>query len=110
MTDVHEELLAAIAEGDSEKATRLIRSGLDLNVPCEQGAPVLYPAILSGDVLLVRLMLEHGADPNFAADEPAATIYADNPLELAKQARFLMDKDKYHPVVTLLEEFGASER
>ena len=54
-------------------------------------------------------MLEHGADPNFLADEPAAFIYTDKPLELATQARFLMDWDKYHPIVKLLEEFGATD-
>lgn len=109
MTNAHEELLTAMAEGNTEKAVRLIRSGLDLNVPCDQGAPVLYRAILMGDISLIRLLLEHGADPNFVVDEPAATIYASKPLELAMGARFLLDQDKYNPVVKLLEEFGASE-
>ena len=108
MTNLHEELLAAIAEKKVEKAMRLIRSGLDLNVPCDQGASALYPAILSGDVSLVRLMLERGSDPSQVVDEPAATIYTEKPLDLAKQARFLMGWDKYDPIVKLLEEFGAT--
>lgn len=109
MTNLHKELLNAIAENKVEEAKRLIRSGLDLNVPCDQGETALYSAILSGDTSLVRLMLEQGADPNFIAHEPAATIYAENPLELASQARFLIDWIKYHPIVKLLEEFGATD-
>ena len=54
-------------------------------------------------------MLEQGANPNFLAEEPAASIYTEKPLELAMQARFLMDWDKYHPIVKLLEEYGATD-
>jgi len=109
MTDLHEKLLVAIASNEFEEACRLIRSGLDLNIRCDQGASALYPAILSGELSLVRLMLENGADPNFVADEPAASIYTEKPLELAKQARFLMNRARFEPIVMLLEEFGAIE-
>ncbi len=107
MTSLHEEFLEAIADGQIEKAKRLTRTGIDLNVRCDQGASLLFAAILSGDVSLVRLMLEHGADPNFVAEEPAATVYAEKPLELACGARFLLDRDKYQPNVELLTQFGA---
>ena len=108
MTSQHKELLAAIANGQIEKAKSLTRTGIDLNAPCDHGASVLFPAILSGDVSLVRLMLEQGADPNFVAEEPGATIYAEKPLELAKQARFLLDREKYQPIAELLNQFGAT--
>lgn len=109
MTRLHEELLEAIVDGQVEKAKRLILTDMDLNVPCDQGASVLFPAILSGDASLVRLMLERGADPNFVAGEPSATIYAEKPLELARQARFLIDRNKFQPIVELLEQFGATD-
>jgi ankyrin repeat protein len=109
MTSLHEELLTAIGDLSIDEAKRLILMGIDLNLPCDQGESVLFAAILSGDISLVSLMLEHGADPNFVAQEPAATIYAEKPLELAMQARFLMDRDKYHPIVELLKRFGATE-
>jgi ankyrin repeat protein len=64
---------------------------------------------LKGNLAIVRLLLEHGADPNFVADEPAATLYAEKPLELAMQARFLIDWDKYNPIVELLKTFGATD-
>jgi ankyrin repeat protein len=108
MTSLHEELLQAIGDDQIEKAKHLIRTGIDLNVRCDQGAYVLFAAILSGDVSLVRLMLELGADPNLVAEDPAATVYAENPLELAQGASFLLDRDKYQPIVDLLSQFGAT--
>jgi ankyrin repeat protein len=110
MRDLYEEIFTAIAANQVEEAASLIRSGLDLNIASAQGVPALYPAILSGDASLVRLMLERGANPNFVADEPTATIYAEKPIELALQARLLMDWDRYDQIVKLLEEFGATER
>ena len=109
MANLHEQLLTAIAESDFDEAKRLAQGDVNLNAPADQGASALYSAILSGDVSLVQLMLERGADPNFLAGEPAASIYTDKPLELAMQARFLMDWDKYHPIVKLLEEYGATD-
>ena len=109
MTSFYEELLDAIADKDLTRASELVRSGLDLDVPCDEGASALYPAILTGDVSLVRLMLEFGSNPNFIAHEPAASIYTEKPLELAKQARFLIDWDTYNPIVSILEEFGAKD-
>jgi ankyrin repeat protein len=108
MPNLHEQLLTAIAESNFDEAKRLVEDGTDLNAPCDQGASALYAAILSGDVSLVRMMLEHGADPNFLADEPAATIYTQRPLELAMEARFMMDWEKYNPMVELLKQSGAN--
>ena len=54
-------------------------------------------------------MITKGQHPNLLADEPAATIYSEKPLDLALQASFLMDWDKYHPIVKLLESFGATD-
>jgi ankyrin repeat protein len=75
MANPHEQLLEVIAEGNFNEGKRLVPSGIDLNVPFVEGALVLYSAILSSEVSLVELMLEHGADPNFVADEPAASMY-----------------------------------
>ena len=58
---------------------------------------------------MVQLLLEHGADPNYRAVEPAASIYTEKPLALARQARMLMNWDQYHPIVQLLEKFGATD-
>lgn len=105
------QLLAAIDNDDVRQASQLIATGIDLNVPCAEldGAPALFLAILKGNLAMVQLLLEHGANPNHWADEPAATIYTAKPLDLAREARLLMDWDKYHAIVELLEKFGASD-
>ena len=108
-TDAHERLMTAVAEKNTADVQRLIENGIDLNVRVDQGASVLFGAILQGDEILIRLMLDYGADPNLVAHEPAATIYAEKPLNLARQARFLLDWDKYDPIVKLLEAFGATD-
>jgi ankyrin repeat protein len=88
---------------------RIIEAGIDLNARIDVGASLLFGAILYGDEEIIRMMLEHGADPNFFADEPAATIYTEKRLDLALQARFLLDWDRYDPIVKLLESFGATD-
>ena len=108
MIDVYEQFMTAVVENNVCEVTRLIESGLDLNYRCDQGTSALSGAILEGNLSLIQLMLENGADPNLVADEPAATIYTEKPLSLARQARFLMDWDRYHPIVELLEAFGAT--
>ena len=45
--------------------------------------------------------------PNAVAEEPAATIYAETPLNLAHQARYYMNDERYTPVIELLKQYGA---
>jgi hypothetical protein len=106
---LQDQLLVAIDSNDLETASHLITGDIDLNAPCTelQGAPALFLAILNGNLAMVQLLLEHGADPNFRAQEPAASIYSEQPLALAKQSRMLMNWEQYHPIVMLLEKFGA---
>ena len=107
--EILNKLLSAINEDDLETARELVAGDVDLNVPCSeiQGAPPLFLAILKGNLAMVKLLLDHGADPNYRAEEPAASIYAETPLRLAMGARFLLNWDQYHPILQLLENFGA---
>ena len=109
MTDVYEQLMTSVVEDNDDEVKQLIITGIDLNARCDQGASPLFGAILHGNPVIISLMLEHGADPNLIAAEPAATIYTEKPLALALQARFLLDWDKYHPIVKLLESSGATD-
>jgi ankyrin repeat protein len=111
METLHYKLLIAIDKDDFETARHLVTGDIDLNIPCSelQGAPALYLAILKGNLAMVQLLLEHGADPNYLADEPAASIYTEKPLALAKQARMLINWDQYQLIVQLLEKFGATD-
>lgn len=110
METLHNQLLAAIDNDDVRKALEIITNDMDLNLPCAEldGAPVLFFAILKGNYSMVQLMLEHGANPNYRANEAVASIYTEKPLDLARQARMLMDWEKYHAIVKLLESFGAT--
>ena len=101
--------MAAIHDDNIEKAISLVSGSHDLNTLCDQGASVIYGAILRGNLPMVQLLLEKGANPNLVAREPAASIYAERPLDLARQCRFLLDWDKYDPIVQLLKQFGACE-
>ena len=104
-----EKFVVAIEQNNISEIERLILKGFALNEPDEDGAPVLYAAIMHGNLQIVRLLLERGADPNFVAEEPAATIYNEKPLDLAQGLRFIMNWDKYQPIATLLVEFGATD-
>ena len=86
-----------------------INDGFDLNARDEDGATVLFFAILQGNIEIVQLLLERGADANIVADEPAASIFTEKPLDLAQQLRFLTNWEKYHPIVKLLEKFGSKD-
>lgn len=109
MGTAYDELLAAINGGDAAEAERLIETGLNLNSPCDEGATPLYAAILNGHHSLVRLILDRGVDPNFVADEPAASMYTEKSLDLAMQARFLMDWEKFDPIAKTLIEYGSTD-
>ena len=107
MDDRLTQLVQAIEAEDCDRARDLVRDGIDLNAPCQDGATALMIAVLCGNREIVKLMLEHGADPNLHATEPAATVLCPCPLDLAMQARFLMSWDRYHPIAVLLQEHGA---
>lgn len=107
-------LLKAVETSNVQQIHELANSGLDINHRldihslCDDGASVLFSAVLHANVEVIRTLLELGADPNFRAVEPALTVYADTPLEVVLQARYLMDWEKYNPIVQLLIDYGAS--
>ncbi|TVQ04507.1 MAG: DUF1559 domain-containing protein [Planctomycetaceae bacterium] len=109
MNDSHARLLAAIAADDVAEVERIAGSGIDLNLPCEQGATALFPAILRGNAEVVRVLLDHGADPNFVASKEAWEIYGPKPLDTALASRAVVDWDTYDPIVGLLQAVGATD-
>lgn len=100
------QLLDAIDKNDLETATHLVTRVVNLNIRCSEldGAPALFLAILKANLPMVQLLLDHDADPNYRAEEPVATIYAENPLSLATQARFLLNWEQYQPIVQLFRK------
>jgi ankyrin repeat protein len=67
----------------------LERPGADLGVRQEDGATALHIAAASGDVEIVRLLVEHGADP--AAEDRNGSTAADiaNSAGFAEIAQYL---------------------
>lgn len=104
-----EKFYAAVEREDIAEIEKLINDGFDLNKFDEEGATVLFFAILQGNIEIVQLLLERGANADITADEPAASIFTEKPLDLAQQLRFLTNWDKYHPIVKLLEKFDATD-
>jgi hypothetical protein len=104
----HDLLLEAVIRSDVQRIRDLANSGININSRCDDGASVLFNAVLSAKVEVIRTLLELGADPNFKAVEPALTVKAETPLDLALQARNLVNWDKYNPVVLLLIDYGAT--
>ncbi len=87
-------LMATISSRDAETAKRLLASGA--NPGSESGRTALHVAARAGDVELVRLLLQHGGDPN-AVDPSGAT-----PLEVAL-------RQKHEEVAETLRRGGARE-
>jgi ankyrin repeat protein len=104
-----EPLLEAVLNKRHHEVSRLIEGGADINARCDEGASVLFAASLSGDVEMVRLLLDLGADANLVAEEPGASIYCPKVVDVIYQAQFLMDWAKYTPVLELLLARGATD-
>lgn len=101
-------LQRAINEHRYSDAIAIVDQGAPLNDLSDQGVTPIFWAVLEGHVPLVRAMLDAGADPNRRAEEPDDFMYAaPTPLDLAMQARFLVNWDKYQPIVELLLARGA---
>lgn len=101
-------LYKAVKTSNVQQIRELAATGRDINAPCDNGASVLFVAILIANVEVIRTLLELGADPNFQAVEPALSVYADTPLDVAMQARLVMDWEKYNPIVQILIDYGAT--
>ncbi len=107
--ELFDKLADAIVQNNIVEVEQIISDSFALDETDEDGAPVLYTAIMHGNLQIVRLLLERGANPNFVAEEPAATIYDEKPLNLVQGLRFLVNWDEYQPIAKLLVEFGATD-
>lgn len=75
-----EELVAAVRFSDLEKVKKLLAAGTSVNTPDRSGQRALTKAVLSANfektpetVEIIRILLEHGADPNLKEPEDGAT-------------------------------------
>jgi ankyrin repeat protein len=56
-------LYFAAIGGDLDVARRFLDAGADVNAAAESAAPI-HGAVMGGSAAMVRLLLEHGADPS----------------------------------------------
>jgi len=85
--------------------------GGDPDLVEEEGATLLFHAVLHAKEDHIRILIRHGCNVNYRINEALSAhfVLAQTPLSLAQQCAFLIDKDKYSPVVQLLIEAGAYE-
>ncbi len=70
------QLVKAEADGDLAKLTALLEAGADVNAESSPGRPVLFLAVVRGNVDVVRLLLDHGADVNAETVDGAILVKA----------------------------------
>ena len=72
--DTLPETAAAICDHDTPKLEALLQGGLDLDVPIQLSEYIkLMPleiAVFRNDVPMIHFLLEHGADPDLAQEQP----------------------------------------
>jgi ankyrin repeat protein len=86
---VEHALFSSIRRGDQSLLASLLREGAPVNVHASDGTTPLMLATLHGAPDTVRLLLEHGADPNAANNSKAtALLFAAGDLE---KVRLLVD-------------------
>ena len=76
------ETAAAICDHDTSKLEALLQGGLDLDVPIQLSEYIkLMPleiAVFRNDVPMIHFLLEHGADPGLAEEQPLLLTAARN--------------------------------
>ncbi len=80
--------------GDAEQVLDAIRSGYDVNEASDGGYTPLHAAAENNHVDVIRLLLEHGANPN------AKVISGETPLAFAELAGCHEAADFLRPVTT----------
>jgi len=109
-------LKKAIQKGDQKRIRELVARGVSINgVPDDTPAP-LFIAVYRGNVDLVKMMLELGADPQvtFHGEPPlrsalhAITLYELRPSGSAIDDRLKDRHDGLTEIVQVLREAGGS--
>lgn len=69
-------IAAAAKKGDSESVAALLRAGTKPDVVGPDGTTALTYAVLKDRLLIARMLLEAGADPNYETDHRTLVHYA----------------------------------
>lgn len=75
--DLNMELFSACLEGNKVKVLNLLSRGADVDAEINKGWYCLGAAVLKGDLGIVKLLLQYGADPDiFGCDGKSAYVVA----------------------------------
>ena len=83
LPDLNVQLVAAAADGDLAAVAHLLERGADVNADNGFGITALYTAADWGNLDLVTLLLEHGADPDSTPTARGRSPWGFTPLQLA---------------------------
>ena len=92
MSDATSQLLSAVMANSSHAAEAALTAGADVNADTGEGRTPLIVAAMFTRPVMVKLLLDHGADPNKRADDPAignavtAAFFAMNGVQLTGSA------------------------
>jgi len=64
LADLGEDLLAAVRKGDAERVKAVLAQGVDVNAKSPYGATGLFFAADRGNIEIIRILLDHGANVN----------------------------------------------
>jgi len=103
-------VIESIGEGKNDLLMSYLDSGGDANlIDKEWNCPIIFHAVLSGNLIAVQNLIDSGANVNQKAEEPGCDILSETVLSLAMQCRHLQDFNKFDPIVQLLEQHGAKD-
>lgn len=90
-------LVTACKLADYDSALRLVNTGANVNGTNEIGVSVLMFAVMRGDIRIVQLLLESGAD-------------ADHTDDTGKTALWLAEGFKHEEIATLLRHWKVPQQ
>lgn len=103
-------LIENVVEGKNDSLFSYLQSGGDANLmDKEWNCPILFHAVLGGNLNAVQKLIESGANVNLIAEELGCDRLAETVLSLTMQCRHLQNFKKIDPIVRLLEQHGAKD-
>ena len=87
-----EDPLHALWSGDPQAIDKLLHSKVDLNQRDPQGRSLLMEVVLEKRADLVKLLLEHGADPKLQDRDGATALHFAAQAQLSEIVQLLLDK------------------
>ncbi len=110
-TDLDIRLVAAAAAGDLASVQALLEEGANVNADNGFGVTALYSAADWGRVDLVRLLLDHGADPDSNPISRGRSPWGKTPLQLAASSNtdVTVPEARAEIIRLLIEHGGGTE-